>query len=176
VCNQEITGATGFQVVLTFDPKKLMVASGKKDGIFVSAVDLPPQTTDNTVTYGGAFLGQSMTVKGSVAVLTFQALSDFSGDTEVTLTSLSIKITGGSKDFKPGASVVISSRTIAGGIPSPDFDGNGVVNFDDFFLFATAFGMKQSDTGFDNKFDLNSDGVIDFSDFFAFAEAFGKKI
>jgi len=50
-----------------------------------------------------------------------------------------------------------------------DFDGNGVVGFDDFFLFASAFGGK------DARFDLNRSGVVDFDDFFLFAADFGKQ-
>ncbi len=50
-----------------------------------------------------------------------------------------------------------------------DFDGNGEVGFDDFFLFAAAFG------GRDEKFDLNRSGAVDFDDFFLFAADFGKK-
>ena len=50
-----------------------------------------------------------------------------------------------------------------------DFDGNGVVDFDDFFLFAAAFGGK------DARFDLNQDGAVDLNDFFLFADDFGKK-
>lgn len=49
-----------------------------------------------------------------------------------------------------------------------DFDGNGAVDFEDFFLFAAAFGGK------DARFDLNQDGIVDLSDFFRFAEDFGK--
>lgn len=173
--NQEITGATGFAVVLTFDPKKLSVVSGKGDGVFASAVfPGPPQIKDSTATYAGAFLGQTTTAKGPVAVLTFQTSSSFSGDVEIVLTTLTIRIPGLSKDFKPGDSVVISSRT--GGAPSPDFDDNGVVDFDDFFQFASAFGKKRSDAEFDAKFDLDGNGEVDFNDFFIFADAFGKKI
>lgn len=50
-----------------------------------------------------------------------------------------------------------------------DFDGNGAVNFDDFFLFAAAFGGK------DARFDLNQNGVVDLDDFFLFAADFGKQ-
>ena len=51
---------------------------------------------------------------------------------------------------------------------TPDFDGDGVTDFSDFFLFAEAFG------GTDPRFDLDGDGVVDFTDFFLFAENFGQ--
>ncbi len=51
---------------------------------------------------------------------------------------------------------------------TPDFDGDGEVGFDDFFLFAEAFG------GSDPRFDLDASGSVDFADFFLFAENFGQ--
>ena len=65
--------------------------------------------------------------------------------------------------------------TILRGV-SPDFDGDGSVDFNDFFLFAAAFGKKRSDAGLDAKFELDGDGEVGFSDFFIFAEAFGKQV
>lgn len=58
---------------------------------------------------------------------------------------------------------------VPGGNPTGDFNQDGEVNFDDFFLFAGAFGS-------DNRaFDLNRDGRVDFDDFFLFAAHFGEK-
>ena len=57
---------------------------------------------------------------------------------------------------------------------SPDFDGSGNVNLDDFFLFAVAFG--QEPTGDNVRFDLDGNAKIDFDDFFLFAGAFGKDV
>ena len=51
---------------------------------------------------------------------------------------------------------------------TPDFDGDGVTGFSDFFLFAEAFG------GSDPRFDLDASGSVDFADFFLFAEHFGQ--
>ena len=51
---------------------------------------------------------------------------------------------------------------------TPDFDGDGVTDFSDFFLFAEAFG------GTDPRFDLDGSGTVDFTDFFLFAESFGQ--
>jgi hypothetical protein len=60
--------------------------------------------------------------------------------------------------------------------PTPDFNGDGVVGYDDFFLFADAFGKKGGQAGFSAKFDLDGDGEIGFGDFFAFAAEFGKRV
>ena len=49
-----------------------------------------------------------------------------------------------------------------------DFDGDGVTDFSDFFLFAEAFG------GSDPRFDLDGNGTVDFADFLRFVDAFGS--
>ncbi len=51
---------------------------------------------------------------------------------------------------------------------TPDFDGDGVTGFADFFLFADAFG------GSDPRFDLDGSGAVDFADFFLFVDAFDQ--
>ncbi|OGG52251.1 MAG: hypothetical protein A3F84_04090 [Candidatus Handelsmanbacteria bacterium RIFCSPLOWO2_12_FULL_64_10] len=50
-----------------------------------------------------------------------------------------------------------------------DFNGDGGVDFDDFFLFANSFGSREA------RFDLSRDGRVDFDDFFLFAAQFGKR-
>ena len=54
-----------------------------------------------------------------------------------------------------------------------DFDGNKVVNFDDFFLFVDRFGETTSSPNFDADFDLDGSGSITFDDFFIFVDNFG---
>ena len=53
-----------------------------------------------------------------------------------------------------------------------DFDGDGRVNFGDFFLFADVFGRAAS--GAVVGYDLNGDGAIGLPDFFLFADVFGQ--
>lgn len=57
-----------------------------------------------------------------------------------------------------------------------DFDGDRVIGFTDFLLFAAHFGKSSSDPDFDPRFDIDADGMVGFSDFLAFASAFGKQI
>ncbi len=54
------------------------------------------------------------------------------------------------------------------GKATPDFDGDGVVGFADFFLFVDAFDST------DPHFDLDASGRVDFGDFFLFADHFGQ--
>ncbi len=57
-----------------------------------------------------------------------------------------------------------------------DFDGDLVIGFTDFLLFAAHFGKNSSDPDFDPRFDIDTDGIVGFSDFLLFASAFGKQI
>ena len=49
-----------------------------------------------------------------------------------------------------------------------DFNGDGRVDFADFFEFVDAFGSN------DPRFDLDGNGMVDFADFFEFVDAFGS--
>ncbi len=55
-----------------------------------------------------------------------------------------------------------------------DFDGNGMVDFQDFIAFAQNFGRSEGDADYDARFDLNGNQEVDFQDFIAFAKQFGK--
>ena len=56
-----------------------------------------------------------------------------------------------------------------------DFQGDGIVNFTDFFLMADVWGRSASDPGYDSIFDLDGDGHIALGDFFLFADVFGTR-
>ena len=57
---------------------------------------------------------------------------------------------------------------------APDFNGDGAINFQDFLLFAAAFGAGSDDPAYHPRFDLDGNGRIAFPDFIAFAAAFGN--
>jgi hypothetical protein len=61
-------------------------------------------------------------------------------------------------------------------VKTPDFDGNGKVEFSDFLLFAAGFGKTQGQAGFDARLDLDGSGKVDFPDFLQFAQQFGKNV
>ena len=54
-----------------------------------------------------------------------------------------------------------------------DFQGDGQVGLDDFFMLAERFGSEQGDSRYGAEFDFNGDGRIDFGDFFVFVDLFG---
>jgi cysteinyl-tRNA synthetase, unknown class len=55
---------------------------------------------------------------------------------------------------------------------SPDFDGSGKVDYDDFFLYVDHFGAFADGTT--RIFDLSQDGRINYDDFFLFVDHFGE--
>jgi hypothetical protein len=55
-----------------------------------------------------------------------------------------------------------------------DFNGDGVVDFEDFFVFTIGFGQRKGGPHYNVAMDLNADGGIDFEDFFAFVSEFTK--
>lgn len=58
--------------------------------------------------------------------------------------------------------------------PSPDFNNDQQVNFQDFLLFVSHFGTKQNQETYNIQFDLDVNGEIGFTDFLIFAQAFAK--
>lgn len=79
-----------------------------------------------------------------------------------------------SSRFDPDAirgAIDLALAALPAAMASPDFDGDGRVNFTDFFLFIDAYGTT------DPRFDMNgSGGVVDADDFFLFADQFGSRV
>ena len=67
----------------------------------------------------------------------------------------------------PGGLVDLHSIRVVGTSIPGDFDGNDLVDFADFLMFADAFG------GTSAKFDLDGSGLVDFGDFLIFVGNFG---
>ncbi len=61
----------------------------------------------------------------------------------------------------------LSDCTGSQGQVTADFNGDGIVNFADFFDFVDAFGTT------DAQYDLDGNGIVNFADFFEFVDAFG---
>lgn len=71
---------------------------------------------------------------------------------------------------------VINLNTPTVTTPTPDFNGDGQVNFSDFIAFVSAFGSRTGQPNYDAKFDLDSSGDVGFTDFLTFSAAFGKPL
>ena len=149
-------------------PRTLTIVSGDDqqgplgtplgDPLVVSVLD------QNGSPYAGAAVTFRVTSgDGTVSVLAARTDAGGRASTALTLGGVpganTVEVTVA--DLEPVTFSAIAKAT-------PDFDGDGVTNFADFFLFADAFG------GTDPRFDLDGSGVVDFGDFFIFADAFGQ--
>ncbi len=136
------------------------VSNAGKETPLLSEVALDENATDFKVISQTNFLvqpGESYTVK-------------------VRYTPASLKATSGKLMVYHSGSednpLTVTLNAVPGTTKSADFTGDSKVDFDDFFLFAAAFGG--SGAGDNAKFDLDGNGKIDFDDFFLFAAKFGK--
>ena len=68
-----------------------------------------------------------------------------------------------------------AAAPVFGGGIKADFDGNGVVDLGDFFLFVDHYGQTTGQSGFDARFDIVGDGRIDSIDYNIFAQNFGAR-
>ena len=100
---------------------------------------------------------------GTLSVRT--AATDANGRASTTLTLGREPGTNTVRARVPGLQPVTFTATAEA---TSDFNGDGLTDFSDFFLFAEAFG------GSDLRFDLDGSGSVDFTDFFLFAEHFGQ--
>ena len=57
----------------------------------------------------------------------------------------------------------------------PDFDGNGKVDNNDFFLFSDHFGTDEQSENWRGEYDLDRDGNVDIDDYFLFNDTYGKE-
>ena len=59
--------------------------------------------------------------------------------------------------------------------PVGDFNGDGKVGFQDFFILIDGFGKKIDEVGFNALFDLDRNSKVGFSDFFLLTDHFGER-
>ena len=57
-----------------------------------------------------------------------------------------------------------------------DFNNDGNVNLEDFFLFAQSFSARAGDILYESKYDLDSNNKVDMEDFNIFSSDFNEKI
>ena len=116
--------------------------------------------------------GGSATVNaGWVGTARFRTTDAFS-ETEIRLVRAQLARGERSDVSTPALGVALQLASA----PSPDFDGNGRVDFADFVLFAGAFGYREGDEKYEARYDLNGDGGIAFDDFVIFANSFGNTV
>ena len=166
----------GWGATLQFDGNQLGYVSGsfQASELIPELSVLIDETRLGKVGVGGRVLGfdtQNMAPSGALGTLTIVVKPGFRGSADLVIADVQLSVVGGEFDYANTYSARrgIVAATIEGTVPllPGDFDGNGAVDFDDFFMFVDYFG------GSDARFDLDGNGAIDFDDFFAFVDNFG---
>ncbi len=162
----------GWSATIEFDPLQVGYVGGsfQASGFIPGLVALVDEK-ESSVGIGGTVLGTGANSSGNAVLgsLSFELLEGFTGETELIISALTFNRSDGERE-KPEVRalgiITIEEETNA---LQGDFDGSGTVDFNDFFIFADAFG------GTEPSVDLNDDGTVDFNDFFIFADNFGRE-
>lgn len=115
-----------------------------------------------------SFGGQATADSGMVGSVRFQTTNDFSG---TTLRLVRAEIGRGEQRESITPDDIAVSLRLSN--PTPDFNGDGRVDFGDFVALGMHFGASRGDARYDAKYDLDQDGMIGFGDFLIFGQAFG---
>ena len=165
------------EVVVAFDSTKLAYKSFSVGALYPDAFALPlpgsGKATMSVAMKGGT---QANEDAGTVGTAVFTVLQDLSEATTLRLTYGSIATTEGLQTLEIGSG---GAEILIGGAAAektPDFTGDGKVDFADFVQFAQAFGKGKGDAGYNASFDLNDDDAVNFGDFVQFAQAFGQPL
>ncbi|MBT7597602.1 MAG: hypothetical protein HN559_22045 [Gemmatimonadetes bacterium] len=162
----------GWSVTIQYDPTQLQFVSRS----FGVSDFIPGGLPLVRVGAGELGVGTSILLGDSagegaawVGTLRFVTLEEFSGETAIEIVRYGFRPVDGEQLFLAVSSTATISDEVTGDLAA-DFDGDGVVDFPDFFLFAAAFWTENE------TYDLNGDGFINFSDFFLFSDAFGQQL
>lgn len=160
---------SGWSATIEFDPSVVDFADGSfAPGSFISGLVPLVDARSERVSVGGVVLGGSSTASGDGYLGSFDVefQSGFDGLAELRMTQISLNTVASGEQIHAVSVVVQLTDEASSGIPA-DYNGDGTVDFSDFFIFADAFGSQSS------THDLTGDGQVDFSDFFVFADFFG---
>ncbi|MBT4092028.1 MAG: choice-of-anchor D domain-containing protein, partial [Deltaproteobacteria bacterium] len=163
---------SGWRATILFDPDQIRYTNGSfKIGDEVIGHFAPSVEEERgKITVGGSVGDETLQVDfGTLGNISFEIMSAFGDSTMLVISQIVLEGIDGVKDERSVYSTATITRRAQSGIITGDFDGNEAVDFDDFFLFADAFGKS------DQVYDLNNSGLVDFDDFFLFADSFGRK-
>lgn len=160
----------GYTITLLFDPDQLSFTRFEESDFIPGLITLPAQEDGGIVVAGGVALGGgNNSGDGFLGIFVVTAAEDFAGETTVFVTKIAYNLAEGGKEE---AKVLSRAMLEEGGLLG-DFNDDGAVDFNDFFLFADFFGQQVPPAG--AEYDLSGDKQIDFDDFFIFADMFGQK-
>ena len=161
------TSLIGMQLQFAFDATLLTFVKAENRA-FVFNVPQP------TGTDFAAFSPVRLASSGFLARAEFTTAADVTGREF----SIGLGLVTLSESLSSSDTLTTTSR-ISFNVPTtstPDFNGNGKVDFPDFLAFVAQYGARRGDSRYEAKYDLNSDGAIDFQDFLTFASSYGQSV
>ena len=170
VFGKDIQGAEGFSIRFEYDETQLLYEGFDSGGVLPNAQVLSRPGTNPTAIeiWIASFGGKAAADSGLVGRIRFRTMSAFSG---TTLRLMRAEL--GRGEERQRITFDNTNVTLQLAALTPDFNGDGRVDLDDFVLFVEYLGFSRGDEGYDAKYDLDEDGVIGFGDFLIFAKSFG---
>ena len=173
----EVIDVTGMSVDVIYDPAQLAFegasreAAGEANVLASSAIFLAPRVGEGAIKYTGTVLGDGGTPTGEpgsglLAVFEFTPLDLRRAD--LVLERVVLNSAAGTDILEPG----LVARVVPAATGIADFNGDGIVEWDDLFRFADAW----LNDDFDPIFDLNGDSFLDELDLFIFAPQWGQRV
>jgi len=174
---QRVRQIAGWSARIAYDPQVLAyVGESFAPGAFLPELTALEQLGVGYVEIGGDVLGQADPATGSgvLGTLSFRVREGFAERAELAVTRLTWRRagSGGSARDMVYAPVALVREAVAI-VQAGDFDGNGRVDLDDFFLFAEQFQRRVPPA--EPRFDLDDDGQVFYADFFLFADLFDRE-
>ena len=166
----DIQNANGISVRFEYDASQVTYDGFDVGDVLPNAQALPSQGTNPTFVEIGivSLGGQATANNGLIGTVRFRTTAAFSG-TEIRLVRAELGQGGQIESVTIDVRVALELQAL-----TPDFNGDGIVNFADFLAFVGQFGTRQGDGRYEAKYDLDSDGAIGFGDFLIFSSSFGK--
>ena len=173
VFGKDIQDAIGVSVRFEYDAAQVLYEGFDPGGVLPDAQVLSvPDTNPTAIEISMAALGGQPTAdSGLVGSIRFRTTGAFSG---TTLRLVRAEL--GRGEQRESVTLFDTSMTLQLAALTSDFNGDGMVDFGDFFLFAGQFGASRGDERYEAKYDLDEDDTIGFGDFLIFAGDFGKEM
>jgi len=170
IFGKDIQNANGISVRFEYDASQVTYDGFDVGDVLPNAQALPSQGTNPTFVEIGivSLGGQATANNGLIGTVRFRTTAVFSG-TEIRLVRAELGQGGQIESVTIDVRVALELQAL-----TPDFNGDGMVNFADFLVLTNLFGAYQGDGRYEAKYDLDSDGTIGFGDFLIFSSSFGK--
>ena len=174
VFGTNIQNARSISARFEYDASQVVYEGFDAGSVFPGAHVLPEQGTGFVEIGMGAFGGQATVNSGLVGTIRFRTTATFRGTT-IRLVRGVIGRDGRLETVTLTARVELQISSVATA-PSPDFNGDGIVNAADFSAFANFYGTQRGDGTYQAKYDLDSNDIIGVSDLLIFMENYGKQM